>query len=158
MEFSKVVVGHVKHGTPRSSIRGVKDDNHDVGADVIALEGQTHICEVIVLASQRLTSDGGRRCAPVWHSQAGTGNYVTSSSGMAVATSFGAKSLGDVEPSVEQLKLEYLRLRTWRIDLCPTHCRRQDGILRLTSHSCYSITKHTNMDPSACPSGTTNLQ
>ena len=43
MEFARVVVGHLKKVVPRSSIRGFKDDYHDVGADVIVIAGQTHI-------------------------------------------------------------------------------------------------------------------
>ncbi|KAI9450405.1 hypothetical protein BJY52DRAFT_1227242 [Lactarius psammicola] len=38
-----IVVGHLKEVVPRSSIRGFRDDYHDVDADVVVLAGQTHL-------------------------------------------------------------------------------------------------------------------
>jgi hypothetical protein len=43
MEHAKIVVGHIKQVVPRSSIRGFKDDFHDVDADVVVLSGETHL-------------------------------------------------------------------------------------------------------------------
>ncbi len=43
MDFSKIIVGHLKEVAPRSSIRGFKDDYYDVDADVVVLAGQTHL-------------------------------------------------------------------------------------------------------------------
>jgi len=43
MDSAKIVVGHIKQVVPRSSIRGFKDDFHDVDADVVVLSGQTHL-------------------------------------------------------------------------------------------------------------------
>jgi hypothetical protein len=41
-DFAKIVVGDLKQVVPRSSIRGFKDDYHDVDADVVVLAGQIH--------------------------------------------------------------------------------------------------------------------
>jgi hypothetical protein len=43
MDFTKIVAGHIKPVVPRSSIRGFKDDFHDVDADVVVLSGETHV-------------------------------------------------------------------------------------------------------------------
>ena len=43
MDFAKIVVGHARQVVPRSSIRGFKDDYHDVDADVVVLSGETHL-------------------------------------------------------------------------------------------------------------------
>jgi hypothetical protein len=43
MDYAKIVVGHIKQVVPRSSIRGFKDDFHDVDADVVLLSGETHL-------------------------------------------------------------------------------------------------------------------
>ena len=43
MEYAKTVVGYLKVVVPRSSIRGFKDDYHDVDADVVVLSGETHL-------------------------------------------------------------------------------------------------------------------
>ncbi|KAF8266936.1 hypothetical protein EI94DRAFT_1802331 [Lactarius quietus] len=42
-DFAKTIVGHLKEVVPRSSIRGFRDDYHDVDADVVVLAGETHI-------------------------------------------------------------------------------------------------------------------
>jgi hypothetical protein len=42
-DLAKIVVGDLKQVVPRSSIRGFKDDYHDVDADVVVLAGQTHL-------------------------------------------------------------------------------------------------------------------
>ena len=41
MEFSKIVVGHLKVVVPRSSIRGFKDDYHHLDANFVVLAGET---------------------------------------------------------------------------------------------------------------------
>ncbi|KAH8993698.1 hypothetical protein EDB92DRAFT_1979327 [Lactarius akahatsu] len=43
MDLAKIVVGDLRQVAPRSSIRGFKDDYHDVDADVVVLAGETHI-------------------------------------------------------------------------------------------------------------------
>ncbi|KAH8991444.1 hypothetical protein EDB86DRAFT_3235240 [Lactarius hatsudake] len=43
MELAKIIVGDLRQVAPRSSIRGFKDDYHDVDADVVVLAGETHI-------------------------------------------------------------------------------------------------------------------
>lgn len=43
MNLAKIVVGHARQVAPRSSIRGFRDDYHDVNADVVVLSGQTHL-------------------------------------------------------------------------------------------------------------------
>ncbi|KAH9173184.1 hypothetical protein EDB89DRAFT_2095346 [Lactarius sanguifluus] len=43
MDLAKIVVGDLKQVAPRSSIRGFKDDYHDVDADVVVLAGETHV-------------------------------------------------------------------------------------------------------------------
>lgn len=43
IDYAKTVVGHLKAVVPRQSIRGFKDDYHDVDADVVVLAGETHL-------------------------------------------------------------------------------------------------------------------
>ncbi|KAH9058130.1 hypothetical protein EDB87DRAFT_1832712 [Lactarius vividus] len=43
MDLAKIVVGDLRQVAPRSSIRGFKDDYHDVDADVVVLAGETHV-------------------------------------------------------------------------------------------------------------------
>ncbi|KAH9058101.1 hypothetical protein EDB87DRAFT_1627498 [Lactarius vividus] len=43
MDFAKIIVGDLRQVAPRSSIRGFKDDYHDVDADVVVLAGETHL-------------------------------------------------------------------------------------------------------------------
>ena len=43
MDFAKTVVSHLKEVVQRSSIRGFRDDYHDVDADVVVLAGETHL-------------------------------------------------------------------------------------------------------------------
>ncbi|KAH8991460.1 hypothetical protein EDB86DRAFT_1605981 [Lactarius hatsudake] len=42
-DFAKTIVRHLKEVVQRSSIRGFRDDYHDVDADVVVLAGETHI-------------------------------------------------------------------------------------------------------------------
>ncbi|KAH9032232.1 hypothetical protein EDB85DRAFT_1890725 [Lactarius pseudohatsudake] len=42
-DFAKTIVSHLKKVVQRSSIRGFRDDYHDVDADVVVLAGETHI-------------------------------------------------------------------------------------------------------------------
>ncbi|KAH8993710.1 hypothetical protein EDB92DRAFT_374969 [Lactarius akahatsu] len=42
-DFAKTIVSHLKEVVQRSSIRGFRDDYHDVDADVVVLAGETHI-------------------------------------------------------------------------------------------------------------------
>ncbi|KAH9058115.1 hypothetical protein EDB87DRAFT_952861 [Lactarius vividus] len=42
-DLAKTIVGHLKEAVQRSSIRGFRDDYHDVDADVVVLAGETHI-------------------------------------------------------------------------------------------------------------------
>jgi hypothetical protein len=55
MEFAKIVAGYLKVVVPRLSIRGFKDDYHDVDAEVIVLAGESH----------RRTKPVGTHCSPV---------------------------------------------------------------------------------------------
>ncbi len=41
--MAKLIVNHSKQVAQRSSIRGFKDDYHDVDADVVVLDGETHL-------------------------------------------------------------------------------------------------------------------
>ncbi|KAH9032251.1 hypothetical protein EDB85DRAFT_2145627 [Lactarius pseudohatsudake] len=43
MEFAKIIVGDLRQVAPRTSIRGFKDDYHDLDADVVVLAGETHL-------------------------------------------------------------------------------------------------------------------
>ncbi|KAH9173215.1 hypothetical protein EDB89DRAFT_2068974 [Lactarius sanguifluus] len=43
MDFAKIIVGDLRQVAPRSSIRGFKDDYHDVDADVVVIAGETHL-------------------------------------------------------------------------------------------------------------------
>ncbi|KAI9450463.1 hypothetical protein BJY52DRAFT_176517 [Lactarius psammicola] len=43
MDPAKIIVSHFKQVAQRSSIRGFRDDYHDVDADVVVLSGQTHL-------------------------------------------------------------------------------------------------------------------
>ncbi|KAH9051188.1 hypothetical protein EDB83DRAFT_2226273, partial [Lactarius deliciosus] len=42
-DFAKTIISHLKEVVQRSSIRGFRDDYHDVDADVVVLAGETHI-------------------------------------------------------------------------------------------------------------------
>lgn len=48
MEVAKTIVSREKEAVQRSSIRGFKDDFHDVDADVVVLAGETHIGRGVV--------------------------------------------------------------------------------------------------------------
>ncbi|KAF8266934.1 hypothetical protein EI94DRAFT_1731800 [Lactarius quietus] len=59
MDFTKIVVGHIRQVVTRSSIRGFKDDYYDVDADVVILTGLTHLGTKP--GAMRFTEDLSRR-------------------------------------------------------------------------------------------------
>ena len=48
LEMDRVVVLPIKQIAPRSSIRGFKDDYHDVDADVVVIAGEVHATRKVV--------------------------------------------------------------------------------------------------------------
>jgi hypothetical protein len=46
--MDRVVVFPIKQIAPRSSIRGFKDDYHDVDADVVVIAGEVHVTRKVV--------------------------------------------------------------------------------------------------------------
>jgi hypothetical protein len=48
LEMDRVVVLPIKQIAPRSSIRGFKDDYHDVDADVVVIAGEIHAVRKVV--------------------------------------------------------------------------------------------------------------
>ena len=48
VEMDRIVVSPIKQIAPRSSIRGFKDDYHDVDADVVVIAGEIHETRKVV--------------------------------------------------------------------------------------------------------------
>ncbi len=46
--MDRIVVSPIKQIAPRSSIRGFKDDYHDVDADVVVIAGEIHETRKVV--------------------------------------------------------------------------------------------------------------